>query len=144
MSRTSAAGRGRPMTVRERDLIKNLYPQVGPTDIARKLGRSRSAVTGWIRAMKASGEIDPEASIKTSIPAPRDGLPADELRQDRLARLRALREVLHRQLLEAGPGQVARIAAEYRATMDEIERAEGAGEPDDDILERLAGALSAR
>lgn len=133
------------MTARERDIIRDLYPQVGPSELARKLGRSRSAVTGWVRAMKDSGEIDPGASIKASIPAAPGCPPEEGGRQDRLSRLRALREVLHRQLLEAGPGQVARIASEYRATMDEIERAEGgADDGGDDILDRLASALTAR
>lgn len=138
-------GRGR-FTQREREVVKNAYPGLGPAAIAQKLGRSKSGVCKLIREMKQTGEIARADSTKRSteatVPCTADGSPE---RQDTLGRLRRLRGLLERQLYDAQPSQVGRLSAEYRATLDAIDRLESSdGGEEDDVLDRLAGAILGR
>lgn len=111
----------------ELEYIRAVYPQVGPTEIARKLGRSKSAVKARIKQMGLGGaqacNVDPE-------PRPNEG--SEGAGQDTLGRLLELRGILRRQLADAPPNAVAAICREYRATMAEIERLERTDAAEDD------------
>jgi len=62
------------------------------------------------------------------------------IRQDRLAQLRALLEILAG-AIDAGPGarDLAQLSKQYRETLHEIEEIEGAEPSGDEISEILAG-----
>ena len=126
--------RGTPWSDEERRFVREAYPGLGPAAIARKLGRSRSGVCALVARMKESGEI----SAAKSIPAT-----AADGRQDTLGRLRWVRSLLERQLYDAETTQAARLAKEYRETVEAIERMESAeGGGADDGLDALAGAIA--
>ena len=112
--------------------------------MARKLGRSKSGVCKLIREMKKSGEIVEAGSTERATEEPPPGtLDEGSGTQDTLGRLRRLRDHLERQLYDAQPAQVRGISAEYRATLEAIDRLENTegGDDGDDVLDRLAGAL---
>ena len=72
----------------------------------------------------------------------RNGRPEDG-RQDTLGRLRWVRSLLELQLYDAETTQAARLAKEYRETVEAIERMESAeGGGADDGLDALAGAIA--
>lgn len=141
---------GGPFMPHEREFVRSAYPQLGPSEIARKLGRSKSGVCGLIRRMRETGEIAPAESAGRSAPSlPKDrgeGLREEGGRQDTLGRLRRLRDLLGSMLADASPGHAARLAAEYRATVDEIARIEGeaGGSDGEDAVEGLVRALARR
>lgn len=131
-------------TAREREIVRNAYPGLGPAALARKLGRSKSGVCKLIREMKESGEIVEAGSTERATEEPPPGtLDEGSGTQDTLGRLRRLRDHLERQLYDAQPAQVRGISAEYRATLEAIDRLENTegGDDGDDVLDRLAGAL---
>lgn len=143
MASKSCIGKGGKFTKRERDFIKAVYPDMRSGAIAKKLGRSKSGVCNQINRMKAAGELREHKS--TDGPGNNKPLaPLDESEgQDTLGRLRRLRSKLEDQLEDAGPNQIARISAEYRAVVEEIariENSEGGGE--DDVIGKLAGAIA--
>ena len=143
MSTKSTKPRGKPWTADEREFVRNAYPALGPEAIAKKLKRSRSGVCALIKRMKESGEIVPVSkgeSVGAGLSAP----PADgpDGRQDTLGRLRWVRQIIERQLYDAGPSQAARLAKEYRETLEQIERIEGAGEDGgDDVIINAVSVL---
>ena len=97
------------------------------------------------RATQGRAAAAPE-SMRASTEGGGYGLPdpaCEGGRQDTLGRLRWVRDLLQRQLLEAEPTQAARLAKEYRDTVEAIERMEGAeGGGADDGLDALAGAIA--
>ena len=126
--------------------MREAYPGLGPAAIARKLGRSRSGVCALVARMKESGEISAARSIPATVAmaGPRTApAPDEDGRQDTLGRLRWVRSLLERQLYEAETTQAARLAKEYRETVEAIERMESAeGGGTDDGLDALAGAIA--
>lgn len=146
MTSASKKPRGTPWTEDERRFVRDAYPGLGPAAIARKLGRSRSGVCSLVAKMKESGEISEPKSMQASMDGVGYGLPdpaREEGGQDTLGRLRWVRDLLQRQLLDAEPTQAARLAKEYRDTVEAIERMEGAeGGGADDGLDALAGAIA--
>lgn len=147
MPTKSTGARGGRWTSDERQFVRNAYPALGPVAIARKLNRSRSGVCALIKRMKESGEI---ATAKSTAAGAGGGLsapPADapDGTQDTLGRLRWVRGLLTRHLYDAEPPQAARLASEYRAVVDEIDRLERqGGGGGDDAIERIADALARR
>lgn len=144
MSTKSTKPRGKPWTVDEREFVRNAYPALGPAAIAKKLKRSRSGVCALIKRMKESGEIATGESTGESVGAGLSAPPADgpDGRQDTLGRLRWVRQIIERQLYDAEPSQAARLAKEYRETLEQIERIEGAGEDGgDDIIINAVSVL---
>ena len=123
MSTKSTKPRGKPWTADEREFVRNAYPALGPAAIAKKLKRSRSGVCALIKRMKESGEIATGESTGESVGAGVSAPPADgpDGRQDTLGRLRWVRSLLERQLYEAETTQAARLAKEYRETVEAIE-----------------------
>ena len=144
MSTKSTKPRGKPWTADEREFVKNAYPALGPAAIAKKLKRSRSGVCALIKRMKESGEIATDESTGESVGASLSAPPADgpDGRQDTLGRLRWVRQIIERQLYDAEPSQAARLAKEYRETLEQIERIEGAGEDGgDDVIINAVSVL---
>lgn len=144
MSTKSTKPRGKPWTAGEREFVKNAYPALGPAAIAKKLKRSRSGVCALIKRMKESGEIATGESTGESVGAGVSAPPADgpDGRQDTLGRLRWVRQIIERQLYDAEPSQAARLAKEYRETLEQIERIEGAGEDGgDDVIINAVSVL---
>ena len=147
MSTKSTKPRGKPWTADEREFVRNAYPALGPAAIARKLNRSRSGVCALIKRMKESGEIASGKSTETSSGETVSAPPADapDGTQDTLGRLRWVRDLLTRHLFDAEPPQAARLASEYRAVVEEIDRLERqGGGGGDDAIERIAEALARR
>lgn len=145
MPTKSTGARGGRWTSDERQFVRNAYPALGPAAIARKLNRSRSGVCALIKRMKESGEIATAKS--TAAGADLSAPPADapDGTQDTLGRLRWVRDLLTRHLYDAEPPQAARLASEYRAVVDEIDRFERqGGGGGDDAIERIADALARR
>lgn len=146
MSKTVHNGpRGR-FDAREREFVRSAYPGIGPETIARKLGRSKSGVCALIKRMKDAGEIDADRRNRESASQSAQ-LSIDESdgAQDTLGRLRRLRALLERHMRDAAPGQVARIASEYRAVVEEIDRIESReGGEADDPFDNLASAIASK
>lgn len=138
--------RGTPWSDDERRFVREAYPGLGPAAIARKLGRSRSGVCALVARMKESGEISAAKSIPATaaMAGPRTApAPDEDGRQDTLGRLRWVRSLLERQLYDAETTQAARLAKEYRETVEAIERMESAeGGGANDGLDALAGAIA--
>lgn len=63
---------------------------------------------------------------------------------DRAEALGDLAQVLRRNLMDADPGDVARLSREYRECLAEIERVEGAGEVADDDGPIVGNVISLR
>lgn len=114
----------------DRAFVKNAYPALGPAAIAEKLGRSKSGVCKVIKEMKEAGELPSDVrardSTKRSTPDGGNGLafePPGEP-QDTLSRLKWVRDLLERQLRDSEPTSAARLAREYRDTVEAIARME--------------------
>ena len=140
----STKPRGTPWTERERRFVRDAYPGLSPAAIARKLHRSRSGVYALIERMKETGEISDEKSVHASAETDPAAPPSDDDgRQDTLGRLRWVRGLLQRQLCDAEPSQAARLAKEYRDTVEAIEKLESAeGGCDDGDLGSIVVSLS--
>lgn len=147
MSTKSTGSRGKAWSAREREFVRNAYPALGPAAIAKKLNRSRSGVCKLIKEMKDAGAIE-------STEAPRNGAPravpetpphdSEGGSQDTLGRLRWVRSILERQLYEAEPTTAARLAKEYRDTVETIDRLEQAGGGENDLIGQFADAIAAK
>lgn len=129
MPTKSTGARGGRWTSDERQFVRNAYPALGPAAIARKLNRSRSGVCALIKRMKESGEI---ATAKSTAAARAGASP----------RRPRTRRTAPRTHSGASGGcatcslatsttrsrrQAARLASEYRAVVDEIDRLERQG-----------------
>lgn len=143
MGSKSEKGKGGRFEPGEREFIKSVYPGMGPAEIARKLGRSKSGVCKLIKQMKGDGEIAAPKSTKRSTDGPPEGFGDSDGPQDTIGRLRSLRSLLERSMRDADPGKVARISAEYRAVIDDIARIEGQGAGCDDGFDALAESFRA-
>lgn len=126
-------GKSDRMTEEELDYIRSVYPELGPSAIARNLGRSLSAVKSRIKEMglkKPDNQIsvvrfEPKSTIKD---------------YDRLVELR---DILHQRLTEASPSAIAAISKEYRAVLQDIESLESKNSSDqDNPLEQLAKKIA--
>ena len=112
---------GKPFSVDELTFIEESFPQLSSATIAERLGRSERGVN---RKIAELGLRDSHA--RASVP-PQEASGAEQ--HGRLADLVELRGVLRNALLaDIDPRALPKIAAEYRATIDEIARIEGDGE----------------
>lgn len=143
MGSKPSKGRGGRFGPDEREFVKSVYPGMGPAEIAGKLGRSKSGVCKLIKQMKDDGEIRAPKPTKRSTECYAGGFGDAGGPQDTIGRLRSLRSLLERSLHDADPGKVARIAAEYRAVIDEIARIEGQEAGCDDGFDALAEGFRA-
>ena len=117
-------GRSNKLTDLERDYIEAVYPQLTAKEIAARLGRSERTV---YKVAKERGLLNETQAAKPP--------------GDATGRLVELRETLRTALLDAKPASIAPLAREYRATIQEIERREGADDDGRDVLGELADAL---
>lgn len=123
-------GKADKFTAMELDYISAVYPAIGPTEIARKLGRSKSAVKARIAQMglrdRPADDGEPPAAPETT-----------------LDRLRETRTIVRQAMAQAPPAAIAGLSKEYRALCEDIDRleAEGAGETDaiDEIVSAALG-----
>lgn len=147
MSTKSTERRGAAWSAKEREFVKNAYPALGPAAIAKKLGRSRSGVCKLIKELKECGAIKSTEATRERAPAMAESAPprdSEEGKQDTLGRLRWVRSLLERQLYDAEPGSAARLAKEYRDTIEAIDRLERDGGAENDLIGQFADALAAK
>lgn len=111
-------GKADRFTDTEIEYIRAVYPELGPTEIARRLGRSLSAVKARIKQLGLVKEKRREIQ-RTTEP------------QDTRERLIELRDMLRTQLVDAPPNSIASICKEYRAVLKEIETIDAACESED-------------
>lgn len=108
--------------------------------MAAELGRPKSTVDRKAREARAAGALgaaDVRAPAGSGMPDP--GPDTDP--GDTEARLSELASVLRTRVLEADERNVARIAAEYRETLEAIKGAGGPGGGEQDGGGRLANLL---
>ena len=119
----------RPITDEEREFVRAAFPQLGVTEIARKLGRSRTAVNEIVRRERLRETVRDEGGGE-----PPGGA---------VVRLEELRDALREAMLKAPTAQIAGIAREYRATIEAIERMEGGdGDGSSAAIEAIARSIS--
>ncbi len=146
-SKQSKHKQGEPLTAQEIKFIQNAYPALGPAAIASKLGRSRSGVCYAIKRLKESGAVESKEATNTATQKPVPASPpadSGDGRQDTLGRLRWVRGLLERQLYDAEPTTAARLAKEYRDTIQEIDRLEREGGGENDLAGQFADLLAAK
>lgn len=120
----------RPITDEEREFVRAAFPQLGVTEIARKLGRSRTAVNEIVRRERLRETVRDEGGGEP----PGGGA---------VVRLEELRDALREAMLKAPTAQIAGIAREYRATIEAIERMEGGdGDGSSAAIEAIARSIS--
>ena len=117
MSQRGRDGRtaGNRMSAVERRFIKDKYGVLSIREIAEKLGKSKSAVGREVKALRAKGEIAPEQRPpKAPVAKDIDRMPYE--------RLLELADTLRALLANSDERNSARLAAEYRATLMEIQK----------------------
>lgn len=120
----------RSITDEEREFVRAAFPQLGVTEIARKLGRSRTAVNEIVRRERLRETVRDEGGGEP----PGGGA---------VVRLEELRDALREAMLKAPTAQIAGIAREYRATIEAIERMEGGdGDGSSAAIEAIARSIS--
>lgn len=146
MATNGTEKKGKRFSDAEREFIRNSYPCLSSRAMAKKLCRSRTGVDKIIRQMVEDGEIvqrvatvPPPGTVPASPPAD-----SGDGRQDTLGRLRWVRGLLERQLYDAEPTAAARLAKEYRDTVQEIDRLEREGGGDNDLAGQFADLLAAK
>ncbi len=145
MSTKSTGSRGKAWSAREREFVRNAYPALGPAAIAKKLNRSRSGVCKLIKEMKEAGAIESTEASRNGAPRAVPETPPHDPEggsQDTLGRLRWVRSILERQLYEAEPTTAARLAKEYRDTVEAIGRMEAADGGNDDVVGSFAALIA--
>lgn len=130
-------GRVRKLTDSERKSIVTMFPQLGVTETARRVGCSKSTVQR-VWAADGSGAADAQGACPGASPP---GEP--ETTAERLVELRGM---LRAALNDAPPQAVAGLAREYRATIEEIDRLEGrdGGDPVAGALDSIAARIAAK
>lgn len=121
----------------EVEYVREHFGKMSQRDMARELGRSKTFVVKVIRDL---GLTEPKAPACPEGPAVSES--ADE---DTLSRLKHLRRILWRNILECDPRNLAQLSREYRALTQEIdiiERADGeGGNADANALDALVDAI---
>lgn len=128
-------GKADRMTEEELEYIRAVYPKLGPSEIARRLGRSLSAVKSRIKQMGLK---------KTESPFTVISVKPNKETQNTYERLLELREILQAQLIDAPSNCIAALSKEYRAVLKDIEAFEQDSQKkdQDDPLERIAKAIA--
>ena len=126
-------GRVRKLTQSERRDIVRMFPQVGVTETARRIGCSKSTVQ---RVWQQDG--DPEEVTQKSNPGAEP--------QTKLERLIELRGILRAAMNDAPPQAISSLAREYRETVEQIDRLEGGndGDPVAGALDSIAARIAAK
>lgn len=131
----------RPYTQREMDFIRDNWKTSTTAEIAKELGRSPSGIYKKIndmrlRAPHRGGTSRPmESGVEKAPPMDstdaRSTVPFHRGPETTKERLCGLRDLIWRSLLDASPQDVARLAPEYRKTIEAIEAAGEVGSHDD-------------
>lgn len=146
----------RAYTQRELEFIRANWKKKSAREIASELGRSERGIYKKIRDMHLreqapdGGSPPMQSDAKNGAPmqsqSAQEGSPVHREAMSDHDRLAGLRDLIWAALLEAGPADVARLAPEYRRTIEEMERmdagdgeqaredAEGAGHGLADII----------
>lgn len=124
-------------TDEEREYVREHYGKMSQAAMARELGRSVGLISKLVKEM---GLAESKARAKPEGPA------AVELADDdTLSRLKHLRRILWRNILDCEPRNLAQLSKEYRALsqeIDTIERANGGGGSSDaNALDALVDAI---
>ena len=132
----------KPFTADELAYIEATYPQVGAEEVARRLGRSRRGVENKIKQLGLTAR---RARARED-PAPSQAEPAAD---GRLGDLLELKGILRSTLSgDIAPKDIAKVSAEYRAVLSEIEQLEGGdggnSALDDQGIDGLIGLVSLR
>lgn len=127
-------GKATRLTQRERETIVELFPQLGVTETARRVGCSKSTVQ---RVWASDGQ--PGAVAQRRCPEPPEP-------QSDLQRLVELRGMLRAAMNDAPPQAISGLAREYRETMEQIARMEGGngGDPVSGALDSIAARIAAK
>lgn len=126
----------------EIEYIRAVYSEVGPTEVARVLGRSKSAVKARAKAMGIS--FGKAGNNFLQARSSDEDEPGKAERQDTLARLYELRAVLRQNMAQAPPNAIAALSREYRACLEDIEKLEAANdERGSDALAAIGAAVKA-
>ena len=130
-------GRVRKLNDSERKSIVSMFPQLGVTETARRVGCSKSTVQR-VWAADGAGAAGAQGACPDASPP---GEP--ETTAERLVELRGM---LRAALNDAPPQAVAGLAREYRATIEEIDRLEGGdgGDPVAGALDSIAARIAAK
>ncbi len=126
------------LTDAERDYVVANYSQLGATEVARRVGCSRSTAQ---RVWSSRG--GPREVPHNSAPS----APAEAAGPSTLGRLVELRGMLRAAMNDAPAAAMAGLSREYRAVIEEIERMEGGDRDDptgkalDAIAERIAAKM---
>lgn len=128
-------GHYKPLSAVDRAFILDNYPKMSKSSIARALGRSPSTVTNVLRESADGEAVSGSAGEPGTAPEP----------QTAVERLRELRGMLLQAMKLAQPREMAALAREYRATVESVERMEGAcADEDADGLDALAESIAKR
>lgn len=126
-------GKSDRFTPMEIDYVRAVYSQIGPTEVAKRLGRSKRAVINRAKSMgltESGCSKDKQEQVQTPEP------------NDRLRRLIEARETLRQALMGAPPAAVAGICREYRAVLDEIDRMEGSNAAEPSAFDLIAQSIA--
>lgn len=141
----------RPYTQKELDFIRDNWERMTVQEIADKLGRSKSGIYKKISDMRLRGDrpgkaVPPmDAGPKKAPPMDkkvvRSGVESIGARKTDLERMKDLRDLIWRNLLDAEPSEVSKLAPEFRKTIEKIESMEG-GDGADASNDRADGGLA--
>lgn len=124
-------------TDEEREYVREHYGKMSQAAMARELGRSTGLISKLVREM---GLAEPKAPAAPEVPAAPEA--GDE---GTLPRLKHLRRILWRNILDCDSRNLAQLSKEYRALtqeIDAIERADGGGGGSDaNALDALVDAI---
>ena len=126
-------GKNRPLTAAERRGIIEMFPQLGVTETARRMGCSKSTVQRIWKQDGTTAEVTHRA-YPTTEP------------QTKLERLIELRGILRAAMNDAPPQAMSSLAREYRETMEQIDRLEGGsdGDPVSSALDSIAARIASK
>lgn len=121
-------------TPEEDEYLATVWPQMGPTEIAEKLGRSRTGVSHRITKL---GLRD-----RPCLTRAREEHPPESDGQSLRERLEALRGIVYGALLDARASDIAKLSAEYREIIAALDALEGGGQADGPKQDGLAGLIA--
>ena len=126
-------GKNRRLTDAERKSIVEMFPQLGVTETARRVGCSMSTVQRIWKQDGGAAEVT-QNHYPTSEP------------KTKLDRLIELRGMLRAAMNDAPPQAMSSLAREYRETMEQIDRLEGStdGDPVSSALDSIAARIAAK
>lgn len=109
------------------------------TEIARECGISKTTVCRYMKKLELAGEV---VSQSAPPPAVRDAREGDS-GNEHLDRLVELRDRIYAAMLDARTADLARLSAEYRSVLDQIERIEKSEGGGDDAFDEIAAGFRA-